>query len=236
MSEFDEYARNYHRELDHVLRRFVDSSGDYFIQLKCDELQDVAASYGIERSSATILDVGCGIGDFERLLPQDFGKKIALDLSYEMLRVAKNYVAANRAEYVHGDALAIPLADETADLVFASCVLHHIPPAGVPAALSEMRRVCKKNGKIVYFEHNPWNPLTQLVVKTTPLDKGAKLISSPQMKQMMESAGMRIVDEKYILFGPKGIDVRLHQLFGRFLHRLPIGGQYFLVAERAAQD
>jgi SAM-dependent methyltransferase len=231
-SEFDEYARNYHRELDHVLRRIVDASGDYFIQVKCDELENVASACGMNRSSCIIVDIGGGIGDFERLLPKGFGHKITLDLSYEMIRVAKNYVAKSLAKFMQGDALHIPLPDESADMVFASCVVHHIPPADIPAALDEMRRVCKKGGRIICFEHNPWNPLTQLVVKTTPLDYGAALLSSNQLKELMEKAEMTIVEEKYILFGPKWLDVRLRKVLGKYLHRLPIGGQYFIVATK----
>jgi ubiquinone/menaquinone biosynthesis C-methylase UbiE len=231
-SEFDEYARNYHRELDHPLRRIVDSSGDYFIQMKCDELEDVASACGMDRSNSRIVDIGCGIGDFERLLPKGFGHKFTLDLSYEMIRVAKNFVAKGLSKFMQGDALHIPLPNESADLVFASCVMHHIPPADLPDALDEMRRVCKKGGRIVCFEHNPWNPLTQLVVKTTPLDHGAALLSSIQLKALMQQAGMTIVDEKYILFGPKWLDVPLRKVLGKYLKRLPIGGQYFIVATK----
>lgn len=231
-SEFDEYARNYHRELDHVLRRFVDSSGDYFIQMKCDELEDVASASGMDRSNCKILDIGCGIGDFERLLSKGFGRKITLDLSYEMVRVAKNCVAKGLAKFMQGDALRIPLPNESVDLVFSSCVIHHIPPADIPVVLGELQRVCKKGGRIVCFEHNPWNPLTQLVVKTTPLDYGAKLISSVQLKDLMQKAGMTIVDERYILFGPKWLDVRLRKMLGKYLQRLPFGGQYFIVASK----
>ena len=59
---------------------------------------------------------------------------------------------------VAGDATAIPLADRSADTVFAVHLLEHLPPALAPRVLGEMVRVARRRVVVaVPFEDAP-NP------------------------------------------------------------------------------
>jgi hypothetical protein len=100
--------------------------------------------------------------------------------------------------------------------------------------MTELRRICRPSGLVVCFEHNPLNPITQLVVRTTPIDRTAILLHDAKMQQAFVCAGLKEVARRYILFGPKPIDRRLAR-FRRWLQQVPLGAQY-LVSGRNSID
>jgi len=161
--EFDQYARDYFEELSHPLRNMIDPEGHYFIELKSRIIEELAQVYFNSRTDIRLVDVGTGLGLFERFLMPKFTNITALDLSFEMLRVAKtvNPLPAGRSAYVQGNATHLPLEDNYADLVFMSCVLHHLEEEELAITLRELARICSPQGHIVFFEHNPYNPFTQ---------------------------------------------------------------------------
>ena len=58
----------------------------------------------------------------------------------------------------------MPVPDASVDVVFAICVVHHVPPAHWGAFAAEMARVLRPGGVAAIFEHNPLNPVTRRVV------------------------------------------------------------------------
>ncbi len=231
-AEFDDYAPNYHEKIDHLCRRLVDPSGDYFVRLKCDEILSIAAKLESNGKDLLAVDVGCGTGDFERILAGRLGRVIGFDLSPRMLQVA---AGQPQGSFFCADACFIALPDSTADLVFASCIFHHMPGVLMAPALREMRRVCKAGGYVVIFEHNPLNPLTQLVIRTTPLDRSAILFPSWTVRKAIQRAGLLVAVESFILFAPEMIDRRLGPL-KRWLSAIPLGGQYMVVGQKRDDD
>ena len=81
------------------------------------------------------------------------------------------------------------------------------------------------------FEHNPLNPLTQLVVRTTPLDNDANLLGMRKALRLLRDAGASVLHTGYFLYGPKKLDRYLYKNM-KFLRRLPFGGQYYIVARK----
>lgn len=55
---------------------------------------------------------------------------------------------------------------------------------------------------LLLFEHNPWNPLTRHAVANCPFDENAVLISAPEMRKRLRTAGFRNVRIDYRLFFP----------------------------------
>jgi hypothetical protein len=55
-------------------------------------------------------------------------------------------------------------------------VLHHVPPADREALLARVATKLAPGGKLVVFEHNPWNPLTRKVVAECAFDADAVLL------------------------------------------------------------
>ncbi len=234
-AEFDQYARDYLHKLSHPLRNLIDPEGHYFIELKSKILENLAREHYPNQPDIRIADVGTGLGLFEKYLQPIFKNIAALDLSFEMLQVAKtiNPLESASSGYVQGDAFRLPLDNDSADLVFMSCVLHHLEDAEIMAAVQELTRVCAPGGIIVFFEHNPLNPFTQLVVKTTPLDQSARLVSCKNLERTVKNLGLQILHKEFFLYGTRGVD-QFVQKFFPWLKRTPIGGQYALVGSKKA--
>lgn len=227
-AEFDAYAQNYGKAVDHPLRRVVDRNGRYFVEFKCDEIRAIAAKLNPHIGHLMIADVGCGLGDFEDYLAERFGCLVGVDLSFEMLRVARYRMPLTNGIYVCGSAGQIPLPDASVDMAFASCMFHHMDHDFIVPCLKEMRRITRPGGHIVVFEHNPFNPITQFVVRTTAIDKNAQLVRSSKMYRAFKAAGIKKPQRQYILYAPRGIDQFIRKHVG-LLRKIPLGGQYFVV-------
>jgi malonyl-CoA O-methyltransferase len=103
-----------------------------------------------------VLDLGAGTGRATRELKRRYPRAlvIALDLSPGMLREARRHQRPwRRFTRVCADALALPLADASVDLVFSSLVLQWCEPLG--QALGEVRRVLKPSGFFAFSTFGP---------------------------------------------------------------------------------
>ncbi|UWP81410.1 class I SAM-dependent methyltransferase [Dactylosporangium fulvum] len=100
----------------------------------------------------TVADVGCGTG---RALPAlraavgPAGAVLGIDLTPQMLAVAREPARAAGAALVLGDARRLPLAAATVDAVFAAGLVMHLPDPD--AGLRELARVTRPAGRLVLF-------------------------------------------------------------------------------------
>jgi ubiquinone/menaquinone biosynthesis methyltransferase len=120
----------------------------------------------VQWSGATLgdccLDVCCGSGDLARLLAKQTGnqgKVYGVDFSVQQLQVAKETTPPNLAiEWLEGDALALPLADNYFDAVTMGYGLRNV--VDIPQALGELYRVLKPGAKVAILDfHQPQNSL-----------------------------------------------------------------------------
>jgi SAM-dependent methyltransferase len=116
------------------------------------ELVDpVLQSRGIDPSSATALDLGCGIGRFTRALGRRFAHVLGVDVSEVMIERAKELHPADRyrnVTFALSDGTSLPgIDDETLDFVFSYEVIQHMPSLDVVAKnLAEVARVLTARG------------------------------------------------------------------------------------------
>ena len=96
------------------------------------ELEDVIAALPRERT----LDVACGTGFLTRHLRGDV---VGLDASERMLSLARRQALS--AQFVRGDALSLPFADDSFERVFASYFYCHLEDDERARFLAEARRV-----------------------------------------------------------------------------------------------
>jgi SAM-dependent methyltransferase len=107
-------------------------------------------------SQVTLLDAGCGTGNYSAVLLAHVARIEAVDLSAGMLEVARRKLAdaaaGNRVVFRQGSIDALPLADGAVEGVMVNQVLHHLsddPAAGWPAhrrVFRELARVLKPAG------------------------------------------------------------------------------------------
>lgn len=98
------------------------------------------------------VDVACGTGVVTRLLAERVGatgKVVGIDLTPEMVEVARDASAAHGStiEWLQADAQALPLADESHDLLVCQLGLMFFPDRH--AAIREMHRVLSPGGRVV---------------------------------------------------------------------------------------
>jgi SAM-dependent methyltransferase len=87
----------------------------------------------------TVLDVGCGTGHFTRWMAEQGLDAVGLDVSDPMLNEARRH---DGVSYMNGDALALPLADRSRDLVALITTLEFV--SDPERALAEAVRVARQ--------------------------------------------------------------------------------------------
>lgn len=118
--------------------------------------QDQLAKYRREVVAAAegrVLEIGVGSGLNFPFYGNRVEALIGIDPSSRLLAMARRRAAAAglRAELIQGSATAIPLAEGTIDTVVMTWTLCSIPDPLL--ALSEMRRVLKPDGRLLFVEH-----------------------------------------------------------------------------------
>ena len=109
---------------------------------------------GVGPGSAA-LDVCCGTGDFAFALRRAVGREgrvVGCDISDEMLKVAREKSGRNQlhVDFRHGDVLDLPFADGEFDACTVGFGIRNVPD--IQRAFSEMRRVCRPEGRVVCLE------------------------------------------------------------------------------------
>src|SRR5258708_3064417 len=90
------------------------------------ELWMNTVSSHLDGAPSTILDLGCGTGRFSNALAVRFDAEvIGLDPSKKMLAQTLEKHGDPRVRYLHGCGEAIPLPDNSVDLIIMSMIFHH---------------------------------------------------------------------------------------------------------------
>ena len=105
------------------------------------------------RPTDIVLDVACGTGEFERLiLSENPGQQIVgVDISQEMLAIAQQKLQAYpNTVFLPASVTKLPLAEQRFDVVVSASSFHYFDDP--TAALAEMKRVLKPNGKVIILD------------------------------------------------------------------------------------
>ena len=224
LSEFDEYRTTYANAVNSSIS-FSGLDVDFFTRAKAERLVEMLNEKLGAATELSVLDVGCGIGTYHPLLRGRIGRISGVDPSSECIAEAVSKHEFVSYKTYDGDTL--PYADGEFDAVFAICVMHHVPKNNWARFSSELARVTRKDGLVILFEHNPYNPLTQRAVSNCPFDADATLLSMRTASSHLSTAGLRDVTGRYILTVPS-----ISGLFKKiddFLGVLPLGAQYYVV-------
>ena len=99
-----------------------------------------------------VLDVGCGTGAHLEAYLESGAECFGLDASPAMLEQASARLGAG-AELELGDATALPYKDSSFDFVFTSLFLHELDAATRAAALTEIARVVRPDGRVLIIDY-----------------------------------------------------------------------------------
>ncbi len=105
-----------------------------------------------KEAKGKVLEVGVGTGLNIRYYPENV-EVTAIDFSEKMLEKAKKKALklGRKVDLRLMDVQDLDFADETFDTVITTCVFCSVPDP--VKGLKEIRRVCKKDGKILMLEH-----------------------------------------------------------------------------------
>ena len=101
------------------------------------------------RSGDRVVEIGCGVGRLTRELAGRTAHVDALDVSEQMLELARSYnPGLDNVRWLQGDGESLaPVADAEADVCFSHVVFQHIPdPAITLGYVREMGRVLADGG------------------------------------------------------------------------------------------
>jgi len=218
--EFDGYSRNYDALLKDPIRDGFARDANFFHVRKWLLLQDFFRRRRTSTADLRWLDLGCGKGELLRLGHESFGEAWGCDPSIEMLKECGDLRVRHQSQ-----AAVLPFDSDSFDLITAACVYHHLTPAGRRAVAMEARRVLRPGGAFAIFEHNPWNPVTRMIVSRTPVDANAVLLTAGEVRNIMKAAELAPVSTRYYLYLPERVFRRAGR-WENYLARVPAGGQY----------
>ena len=215
--DFDEYSGDYDVLMQEQHKKFGDIS--YYSEYKVNILK----SYFDVNKTFKILEYGCGIGKNIKYLEKIFinSEIYGFDISNESLNRAKND-NPNMILLLENE---FKLYYKKFDIIFIAGVFHHIEPSLRDSVVSNIYKLLNSNGKIIIFEHNPYNPLTRHMVNTCEFDKDAVLLSKKKMMNLFKKSNLTHEVSKYTLFVPPKL--KKLNFIEKFIGWIPLGGQYY---------
>lgn len=226
--EFDKFAEAYRDIHTRNVQSVSGEDSTYFAEYK---IKEIRARFG--KLKGSFLDLGCGDGITAEFVNKYFPamKYDGIDISEKSVEIANSRKTLSSSFRVY-DGYTIPFKNNTFDVVFMACVLHHILPSKRRRIIRECRRVLKPGGKLIIFEHNTYNPVTRKVVNDCIFDEDAILLSSREAERRMRQARMHNIECRYTIFFPrKGIFTKFVPL-EKYLSKIPLGGQYYITSEK----
>ena len=98
----------------------------------------------------TVLDIGCGTGAFSRLLAERCDRVMAIDLSPQMITIAKqNSQNYTNIDFQVADILQWEFPIEEFDGIVSIATFHHLP---LETLLPSLKNALKPNGKLVVLD------------------------------------------------------------------------------------
>ena len=137
-----------------------------------------------------LLDVGGNTGKITQVYARDCKEIVVLEPKQTVVEYGRTY--RPHIKFVEGGAENIPLSGEYFDRVVASSSFHHFPHQD--RGLEEMKRVLKRNGKMIIMEIDPntrkgkWLKICEGMLHT-----GARFYEPLQLRKKVEEHGLKVL-------------------------------------------
>lgn len=152
-------------------------------------------------------DIGCGNGAFTELLVERCApaRIVGVDPSPQQLAYARRRHTAGIAEFIQGDAMALPIPDASVDAAVMALVIFFVPEP--PRGVAEMLRVVRPGGILSAYAWDfldggfPWEPVHQeLQVQGFPPPKppSAEAARMANLRRLWQDAGLQSVETRVI--------------------------------------
>jgi SAM-dependent methyltransferase len=224
--EFDSYAKAYRNLLQDPIRDRFANGSQFFHRRKACLIHDFFARQNVSTAGMAWLDVGCGQGELLKIAESAFARSVGCDPSAKMMESC-----AGVEMFEQPSPTELPFPDRSFDFITAVCVYHHVPREQRAALTASIYRTLKPGGIFCLIEHNPFNPVTQVIVRRCPVDSDAQLLRASTASRLMRSVELEIVETAYFLYFPERVFNRIGWI-ERYLRPLPAGGQFAMFSRR----
>ncbi len=199
---FDDKAGSYDSWYQTAAGRFVDRVE-----------KEAVLAYLEPRPGMSVLDIGCGTGNYSLELARRGLRVTGLDISPGMLAKARAKAEAEGlpVEFVLGDAGQLPFRDNSFDGVISVSALEFLPDPG--AALREAYRVLKPCGRLVVGVIGRDSSWGRFYAGKACRDPGsvfnrARFYTLDELRRAMPGGSVRVCA---VLFTPPDFDYRQEQ-------------------------
>jgi ArsR family transcriptional regulator len=217
LNESGQPERDFQR-LDQVRIEREAEAAEYFERIapRWDEIRSLyvpenAVEAAVEKAAGPgpfdrVVDLGTGSGRMLTLLGRKAKMSIGLDLSQQMLNIARSNCAKagiEKVELRHGDIFATRLPSQSADLVVVHQVLHYLSDPA--AAVCEAARLVSGGGRLLIVDFAP-HDLEFLRAEHQHRRLG---FSDEEIGRWLEEAGLAIGEPTALAPDTEGLTVKI---------------------------
>ena len=217
--DFDDFAEKYKDYLSDSLKS-IDSNTSYYHESKVK-----ITKREINFDPEAILDFGCGIGMITKFLYKHF--PVCNLFAYDNSEKSLSYVKSQLPNINCLDNLNI---ETKFDLIFVSNVIHHVKSSDRNDFLTKIRSLLNNNGKVIIFEHNPYNPITLKIVSDCDFDVDAELIKKNNLIDLCSKNKLQVINSGYIHFFPSKLKIFFN--LEKYMKWFFLGAQYFCIFKK----
>jgi ubiquinone/menaquinone biosynthesis C-methylase UbiE len=208
MSEYE--ARGHYRNTS-----IAESYDAQFRQVRrLADIRTQALSYLEERAfralfarvqpQGTVLDIACGTGRYVRRALGSGCRVVGVDISMEMLTIARRSSLANPnlISLQQADAAHLPFADRQFDGVICLRLYHRVPPELRCQMIQEAKRVGRRWAILFFGMTNPWLRIRQFVRSAFGgRPSNPYPVTMRRLRHDLSEAGLRVRASRWILPG-----------------------------------
>ncbi len=150
------FARDYYTKIAHSYDENLHITFDLYNEEEADIRNNMIELLHLKKESK-VLEVSAGTGKDSEIIASKLGKDghlSLLDITPSMIEIASKRLGGVDVPYecIIGTACALPFADNSFDALYCFAGIGHFPD--IKKGLSEMSRVVKPGGRVVFCEKN----------------------------------------------------------------------------------
>lgn len=211
-------------------------SKHYYASQRVEWLRQRLASFQFR--PASILDFGCGAGTSIPFLQKFLEAKriVGIDTSERLLSDAQATYATDNVDFrLMRDFSPLNQAENNRfDLAFCNGVFHHIPEEEREDAIKYIFHCLKPGGIFAFWENNPYNLGTRIVMSRIPFDRDAKTLKPKKARALLFQSGFSVLETTFIFIFPRWLSPL--RIFEPHLTKHPFGAQYLVLAQKLSQQ
>lgn len=137
--------------IKYIAFRKTDEEFDESGRLYANIILNKLSKYTCDISNWKVLEIGGGIGRITRHSSNYFRDIVMIDVSSEMIKIAKDRLAnIKNIDVYKTNGIELPFPDNSFDLVYSTLVFQHMPKDIFLENLAEIGRVLKNDGVFIF--------------------------------------------------------------------------------------